>query len=217
MELTWLGHSCFRLRGKDATVITDPPAPSTGYSTGRLSADIVTVSHQHPGHSHVSAVSGNPKVVDGPGEYEIKQTLISGVQTYHDNERGKRLGRNTVYLITLDDIHICHLGDLGDTLESRAQEALDGCDVLLVPVGGGNALNAERAAQVIAQLEPKIVIPMHYATSAYKGTPNEPPLEGVERFCREMGVEPPEPVARLTITQASLPAATQIVLLTYRG
>ena len=217
MELTWLGHSCFRLRGKDATVITDPPAPSTGYSTGRLSADIVTISHKHPGHSHVAAVSGDPKVVDGPGEYEIKQTLISGVQTYHDDERGKRLGRNTVYLITLDDIHICHLGDLGETLDNRAQEALDGCDVLLVPVGGGNALDAARAAEVIAQLEPKIVIPMHYATPAYKGAPNEPPLEGVERFCREMGVEPPEPVAKLSITQASLPAATQIVLLTYRG
>jgi L-ascorbate metabolism protein UlaG (beta-lactamase superfamily) len=218
MELTWLGHSCFRLRGKDATVITDPPAPSTGYSTGRLTADIVTVSHRHPGHSHAAGVAGEPKVVDGPGEYEIKQTLISGVQTYHDNERGKRLGRNTVYLITLDDIHICHLGDLGDKLDNRAQEALEGCDVLLVPVGGGNALNAEQAAQVITQLEPKIVVPMHYLTPAYKGGgPNEPPLEGVERFCREMGVEPPEPGAKLTVTPATLPATTQIVLLNYRG
>ncbi len=217
MELTWLGHSCFRLRGKEATVITDPPAPSTGYSLGRLTADIVTVSHQHLGHSYVSGVGGNPRVVDGPGEYEIKQTLISGVQTYHDSERGNRLGRNTAYLITLDDIHICHLGDLGDKLDSHAQEALDGCDVLLIPVGGGNALNAERAAEVIAQLEPKIVIPMHYATPAYKGGPDEPPLEGVERFCREMGVEPPEPVAKLNVTPATLPAVTQIVLLTYRG
>lgn len=215
MELTWLGHSCFRLRGKDATVVTDPPAPATGYSLSRLSADIVTVSHKHAGHSHVAGVGGEPKVVDGPGEYEIKQVLISGVQTYHDRERGNLLGRNTAYLITIDDIHIAHLGDLGDMLDNRAQEALESCDVLLIPVGGGNALNAEQAAQVIAQLEPRLIIPMHYATPAYKGEGE--PLEGVEKFCREMGVEPPEPVNRLSITPTSLPAETQITLMTYRG
>lgn len=215
MELTWLGHSCFRLRGKDATVLTDPPAPSTGYSIGRISADIITVSHKHPGHSHVGGIGGDPKVVDGPGEYEIKQVLISGVQTYHDNERGKRLGRNTAYLITLDDIHFCHLGDLGDKLDSRAEEALEGCDVLMIPVGGGNALTAEQAAQVVAQLSPRLIIPMHYATPAYK--PAGPPLAGVELFCKEMGVEPPEPVAKLSITTSSLPAETQIALLSYRG
>jgi len=84
MELTWLGHSCFRLRGKDATLITDPPAPSTGYALGRITADIVTLSHDHPGHSYVKGIGGEPRVVDGPGEYEIQQILISGVRTYHD-------------------------------------------------------------------------------------------------------------------------------------
>jgi len=137
------------------------------------------------------------------------------VQTYHDNERGKRLGRNTAYLITLDDIHFCHLGDLGDTLDSRAQEALEGCDVLFVPVGGGAALNAEQACQVIAQLSPRLIIPMHYATPAYKS--DGTPLDGVDKFCKEMGVEPPEPVARLSITTSSLPAETQITLMSYRG
>lgn len=215
MELTWLGHSCFRLRGKDATLITDPPAPSTGYTVGRLSADIITISHHHPGHDYVKAVTGDPKVIDGPGEYEVQQILISGVQTYHDRERGKRLGRNTAYLITMDDVQICHLGDLGEPLNNRAQEALNGADVLLIPVGGGNALNAELALEVIGQIDPRIIIPMHYATPAYSSAGTE--LDPVEKFCREMGVEPGEPVAKLAITRSTLPTEPQVHLLTYRG
>ncbi|HEX8037447.1 MAG TPA: MBL fold metallo-hydrolase [Ktedonobacterales bacterium] len=215
MELTWLGHSCFRLRGKDATLITDPPSPATGYSLGRITADIVTISHPHLGHNYVKGVGGDPKVVEGPGEYEIQQILITGVQTYHDRERGKRLGRNTAYLITMDDVQICHLGDLGDLLDDRSQEALNGADVLLVPVGGGNALDAERAVEVIAQIEPRLIVPMHYATPAYK--PSGEPLDGVDKFCHEMGVEVSDPQPKLVITKATLPTETQVTLLTYRG
>ena len=216
MELTWLGHSCFRLRGKEATLVTDPPAPATGYSIGRPSADIITISHDHPGHSYVKGVSGDvKKVVTGPGEYEIQQILITGVATWHDGERGAVHGRNTAYLITMDDVHICHLGDLGSKLDDHAQEALNGADVLLVPVGGGNALNAEQAAEVITQLEPRLIIPMHYATPAYK--PNGAALDPVEKFLREMGVEAAEPLPKLVITPASLPAEPQVVVLTSRG
>lgn len=215
MELTWLGHSCFRLRGKDATLLTDPPAPSTGYAPGRVTADIITISHHHPGHDYVKIVTGEPKIVDGPGEYEVQQILITGVQTFHDQERGALLGRNTAYLITMDDVQFCHLGDLGAPLDERAQEALNGADVLFVPVGGGNALDAERAAEVIAQLEPRIVVPMHYATPAYK--PNGAALDPIDKFCREMGVEVSEPVGKAVITKTSLPAEPQVLLLTYRG
>ena len=215
MELTWLGHSCFRLRGKDATLVTDPPAPSTGYTVGRLSADIVTVSHQHVGHNYLKALSGEYTVVDGPGEYEIQQVLISGLQTYHDSSRGKLLGRNTAYLITMDEVQFCHLGDLGDTLDDRAQEALSGADVLFIPVGGGNSLDAAKAIEVIAQLEPRLIIPMHYGTPAYK--PHAEALDPVEKFCHEMGVEVSEPVAKATITKASLPSEPQLVLMTYKG
>lgn len=215
MELTWLGHSCFRLRGKDATLLTDPPAPSTGYAPGRVTADIITISHHHPGHDYVKIVAGDPKVVDGPGEYEVQQILITGVQTFHDQERGALLGRNTAYLITMDDVRFCHLGDLGAPLDDRAQEALNGADVLFVPVGGGNSLDAERAAEVIAQLEPRIVVPMHYATPAYK--PNGAALDPVDKFCREMGVEVSDPLSKAVITKTSLPAEPQVLLLTYRG
>jgi L-ascorbate metabolism protein UlaG (beta-lactamase superfamily) len=218
MDLTWLGHSCFRLRGKDATLLTDPPAPSTGYTLGRVSADIVTLSHGHPGHSYIKGVSGDPKIVDGPGEYEIQQILITGVQTYHDRERGKRLGRNTAYLITMDDVQVCHLGDLGDVLDDAAQEALNGADVLLIPVGGGNALDAELAVEVIAQIEPRIIVPMHYATPAYKpARPDGTALDPVDKFCREMGVEVMEPLPKVVITRATLPTEPQVMLLNYRG
>ncbi|WIG57873.1 MAG: hypothetical protein OJF49_000618 [Ktedonobacterales bacterium] len=215
MELSWLGHSCFRLRGKEATLITDPPAPSTGYSLGRISADIVTISHHHPGHDYAKGVGGDPKVVDGPGEYEIEQVLITGVWNYHDNEHGKQHGRNTSYLITMDDVRICHLGDLGDLLDDHAQETLNGADVLLIPVGGGNALDAGKAVEVIAQIEPRIIVPMHYATPAYK--PTEAALDPVEKFCREMGIEVAEPLPKAVITKATLPAEPQVIVLAYRG
>lgn len=216
MELTWLGHSGFRLKGKEATLVTDPPSPATGYSLGRLSADVVTISHNHAGHNYAAGVGDDPKVIDGPGEYEVHGVLISGIQTYHDQERGKRLGRNTAYLITIDDIHVCHLGDLGGPLDEHAQEALSGADVLLIPVGGGNALNAAGAAQVIAQLDARIVVPMHYATAAYKPA-ESPPLDPLEKFLREMSAEGIEPQPKLSVTPASLPAEPQIVVLTNRG
>ncbi len=215
MELTWLGHSCFRLKGKDATLLTDPPSPTTGYALGRITADIVTISHDHPGHNYVTGVGGEPRVVTGPGEYEIEQVLITGVRTFHDRERGKLRGRNTAYLITMDDVHICHLGDLGDRLDEKALGELAHADVLLVPVGGQYTLDAERAAEVIAQLEPRIIVPMHYQTTTYK--PAEAPLDGVEKFCHEMGVEVAEPVSKLVITPSNLPSEPQIVLFNYRG
>jgi L-ascorbate metabolism protein UlaG (beta-lactamase superfamily) len=216
MELTWLGHSCFRLRGKDVTLVTDPPSPSTGYSLGRINADIVTISHDHPGHNYIQATAGKePYIVRGPGEYEIRNVLITGLQTYHDNERGARLGRNTVYLFHMDDLLICHLGDLGHILNAREQEEINGCDVLLLPVGGGNALDAKRAVEVVSQVEPQVIVPMHYATPALK--PSSATLDPVEKFCHEMGVEVAEPLPKLALTRGSLPPEPQVVLLTYRG
>lgn len=216
MELTWLGHSCFRLRGKDVTLVTDPPSPATGYSLGRLNADIVTISHDHPGHNYVQAVAGkDPYIVRGPGEYEIRNVLITGLQTYHDEERGKRLGRNTVYLFHMDDLLICHLGDLGHVLNAKEQEEVNGCDVLLLPVGGGNALDAKRAVEVVSQVEPQVIVPMHYATPALKAAAGA--LEPVEVFLKEMGVEAVEPLPKLNLTRGSLPPEPQVILLTYRG
>lgn len=215
MEITWYGHSCFRLKGKDATVITDPVQPGFGYSFGKVAADIVTVSHHHEGHNYIQGVTGNPYLVQGPGEYEIKEVLITGVDSFHDAEKGKILGHNTIYIIHLDDIAIGHLGDLGAPLSAAQQEEITDVDVLLIPVGGKSTINASQAAEVISQAEPKIIIPMHYATPVTSGK-NEG-LDSVDKFFREMGIEAAEPQPKLSLTKASLPEQPQIIALSYKS
>jgi L-ascorbate metabolism protein UlaG (beta-lactamase superfamily) len=214
MEIFWLGHSCFQLRGKNVTLITDPFTPQQGYSLGKVNAPIVTVSHNHAGHNYVQGVGGNPRVVRGPGEYEISDVLITGVASSHDNKRGQERGRNTIYVIHMDDLVICHLGDLGHTLQEEQLEEVADADILLIPIGGHNTINATQAAEVISQVEPRIVIPMHYRTEAIAGT--RPNLEPLDKFCREMGVEAINPQPKLVVTRSSLPLETQIVILEQR-
>ena len=208
MEISWLGHSCFRLKGKQATVITDPYSPDLGYSLGKLTAQIVTVSHKHPGHSFVEGIGGKPKPVTGPGEYEISNVLIIGIAASHDKEGGKLRGKNTIYLIEIDDISICHLGDLGHALTDEQVEELGKVDVLLVPVGGVSTINATTAAEVVRQLEPSIIVPMHYKTQALNRE-----LEPVETFLKEMGAHDITPQAKLSLTKNNLPLVAQVVLL----
>jgi L-ascorbate metabolism protein UlaG (beta-lactamase superfamily) len=141
MEITFLGHSCFRLKGKQAAIITDPFPPNMGYSLGKPTADIVSISHSHADHAYIKGISGDPKVITGPGEYEINGVMILGVQTYHDNEKGAQRGKNTVYLFEIDEVTICHLGDLGHALTSEQSGKLDTVDVLLVPVGGNTTID----------------------------------------------------------------------------
>jgi L-ascorbate metabolism protein UlaG (beta-lactamase superfamily) len=214
MEITWLGHSCFRIKGSHATVITDPYSPTLGYSLGKPTAHIVTVSHQHDDHAYVEGVQGigggKPKFITGPGEYEVKDVLIIGVATFHDAEKGAKHGKNTVYLIEIDEVSVCHLGDLGHVLTAEQVEEIDNVDVLLLPVGGMYTINAATAAEVVRQLEPKIVIPMHYKTEAISWD-----LDPVEKFLKEMGVTPPEPQPKLSLNRANLPVSPQVVLLDY--
>ncbi len=211
MEITWLGHSCFRLKGKQVTVITDPFSPATGYSLGKASAQIVTISHSHPGHAYIEGISGEPKMIKGPGEYEIADVITLGISTYHDAERGALRGRNTAYLIDVDDVMVCHLGDLGHVLSSEQISKLETVDVLLVPVGGGSTIDATQAAEIVRRLEPKIVIPMHYKTEALKRE-----LATEERFLKEMGVKDIVPQPKLNVNKASLPLTLQVSLLSYK-
>jgi len=203
-----LGHSCFRIKGSHTTVITDPYSPNSGYSLGKQTARIVTISHQHPEHSFVSGIGGEPRQVKGPGEYEIGGVMIVGMPTFHDAEKGKTKGKNTIYLIEIDDITVCHLGDLGHVLTAEQAEELGNIDVLLVPVGGVSTINASKAAEVVRQLEPKIVMPMHYKTLMLKRE-----LEPVDKFLTEMGVKEVTPQPKLSVTKAHLPLTTQVVLL----
>ena len=210
MEISWLGHSCFKLKGRQTTVITDPYSPDLGYSLGKPAAHIVTVSHQHPGHSYIQDIGGEPRLVAGPGEYEINGILITGIATFHDRERGQSRGKNTVYLMEIDEVSVCHLGDLGHVLNDEQVEEIDDVDVLLIPVGGVSTINASVAAEIVRQVEPKAVIPMHYKTEAISRE-----LESVDKFLKEIGVKQIDSQPKLSFTRSNLPISTQVFLLDY--
>jgi L-ascorbate metabolism protein UlaG (beta-lactamase superfamily) len=207
LDVTWLGHGCFRLRGRGSAAVTDPYPPSIGLKLSRLDADLVTVSHPHENHSYTQAVR-DAYEIRGPGEYEVAGISVIGIPTFHDAEKGARHGRNTVYLIEIDDVRVCHLGDLGHALEDSEAEAISAPDVLLVPVGGRNAITAAQAAQVVRQLEPRYVVPMHYAIPGLKLD-----LDPLDRFLKEMGVTAPEPQPKLSIQASSGEYETKVVVL----
>lgn len=192
----------------------DPYSKIAGLDMGRPKADIVTVSHEHPGHSNVGVVKGDPapKVVTGPGEYEISGLFITGVRTYHDGEMGKKLGRNTVYLLESEGMVLAHLGDLGHALTAEQVDLMSSVDVLLVPVGGGNSLGPAQAAEIIAQVEPSLVVPMHYKT-----VPAQEGLETVDHFCKEVGLTEWQPEERLTVRKSDLSESSQVRVLAPRS
>jgi L-ascorbate metabolism protein UlaG (beta-lactamase superfamily) len=214
MEITWYGHSCFRLTERNyATVVTDPyDNKSIGYDALKLRSDIVTVSHDAPGHSNVDAVKGTSHVIDGPGEFEIGGVFITGVQA--DTSTGKKLdaaARNTIYVFDYDGITVAHLGDLKQTPTQSEIESLGTVNVVLVPVGGGGGLNAAKAAEVISLIEPNLVIPMHYSTPASKLS-----LDSLNKFIKEMGLTKPSTQASLKVTRSALPNETHVVVLDYQ-
>jgi L-ascorbate metabolism protein UlaG (beta-lactamase superfamily) len=213
IEITWLGHSCFKIKGKEATVLTDPYDESIGYALGEPKANIVTSSHPHPGHGFISGVGGQPRIVRGPGEYEIAGIFITGIATFHDSTKGSERGKNTVYLIEMDDMRLCHLGDLGHPLTAEQAEEIDSVDVLLVPVGGLSTIDAATAVETVRLLQPRIVIPMHFQTEVLRIQ-----LAPVDRFLREMGIKAGlSAQPKLSINKTGLSEETQVVLLDYRG
>jgi len=210
MEITWLGYSCFRIKGKEITVITDPYPPGLGYSLGRPQANIVTVSHFHPEHSYTQAVSGQYKVIKGPGEYELKDTFITGIATWHDAAEGQKLGKNTVYVLEMEGVTLCHLGDLGHQLSSELVEDVGDIDVLFLPVGGVSTIGGSLAAEIVRRLTPKVAIPMHYKTTTLKKD-----LEPLDKFLKEMGIKEQTSQPKLSISRSNLPASTQVIVLDY--
>lgn len=211
MEIIWLGHSCFRVRGKEATIITDPFEKTLGYPVRKLTANIVTVSHSHPQHSFVEAVGNSPRIISRPGEYEIANVFINGIATFHDASRGEQRGKNTAFLMEIEEVRICHLGDLGHVPTSDQIEQMSHADVLMVPVGGVSTLGAAEAAETISLLDPKLVIPMHFRTEVVKME-----LEPLERFLKEMGLQEASPQPKLNITKSNVPVETKVLVLDYR-
>jgi L-ascorbate metabolism protein UlaG (beta-lactamase superfamily) len=209
LEIAFLGHSAFRLRGKDVTVVTDPYPPTIGFSMGKVTADIVSVSHNSPNHSYVAGVGNDPRRVNGPGEYEIADVLIAGVATSTEPRNGPT---NTAYVFRFDDLAICHLGDLHAKLTDAQVEGIGSIDILFIPVGGGGALEPSEAAEIISQLDPSIIVPMHYRLQG--GTVEG--LQPVDLFCREMGSKDWTPEPKLTVSRSSLPTEGRVVVLEQR-
>lgn len=207
MDLTWYGLSCFRLTERGAaTVVTDPYNGNLGLPSLKLKADILTISHDAPGHNNSEAVAGYGHALTGPGEYEIGGVFVKGVSTPRKDSNDKR---NIIYVIEYDKLTVAHLGDIDKVLTQTQIDALGEVNILLVPVGGGNTLNASQAAELVSMIEPNIVIPMHYQLPNLKLE-----LDAVDRFIKEMGVTDTEPESVLRITSGNLPEETQIVLLT---
>ncbi len=207
-EFRWFGHNCFRIRAREATILTDPVGRKTGYAMSRQTADLVTISHDHPGHANLNAVKPEYQTITGPGEYEMHDVFVTGIRTYHDEAKGAERGYNTIYLIEVEGLVICHLGDLGHTLSEEQAEAMAKVDVLLIPAGGGPVLNPTRAAELVAQIEPRLVIPMQFATAA-----GDKDREDVAGFCRHLGLAVPAAEEKLTLRHSDLTDTLRLVQL----
>lgn len=215
MIITWLGHSAFKLQGKGQsdtiTIVTDPFNPEkTGLKLPRLEAEIVTLSHDHDDHNNSEAVKGNPRILTGVGEYEIKGVFIEGVPSFHDAEKGAKRGSNVIYRFEIEDLSITHLGDLGTELDNKQLESLEGTDILLVPIGGVYTINAAKAVTVINQIEPRIVIPMHYKVPGLKFD-----LDPLESFLKAIAIKPRQE-EKLKISKKDLPQDNmEVVVLSF--
>lgn len=215
MDIYWGGQALFKLKGREATIVVDPFNPEfTGLKLPKdLEADVVLKTHDHGDHNFVEGVErlGEELLVfAGPGEYEIKGAVITGIDSFHDNVGGAQRGLNTIYHVLIDGLNIVHLGDLGQSQLTEEQvQVIDQTDILLIPVGGVYTIEVKQAADIIAQLEPKIIIPMHFG-----GLPGlKFPLEPADKFLKEMGAEGVTPLPKLSITKEKLPEEPQVILL----
>ena len=207
MDITWIAHSCFRLRDNEIVVVTDPFSPSIGFRADTRPASVVTISNTHPSHSDRDSVTGDPQVFDAPGEYEYSGIAVRSVMTSLPPDALQEQ-RNVAHCIQIDGINICHLGDITQPLTTSQIDDLAPIDVLLVPTGGGCTLGVEQVMQMMQDLNPNIVIPMHYNIPGL-----EVSLDGVDTFLRRMGVSDVQPQPRLSITQANITPNTRVVVL----
>ena len=204
MKIAWYGHSCFKLmvkskNGDKITIITDPFTKDYGLTPPRAGADIVLVSHDHNDHNNVKAISGEPFCIDGPGEYDVKRVFIKGIYSFHDTSQGAERGANTIYVIEAEDMKVCHLGDLGEKeLSSNQLDKIGDVDILMIPVGGIYTINGNEAVKIINQIEPKIVIPMHYKVPKLTLK-----LNSLDKFLEEIG-EKGETIEELSIQKKDL-------------
>lgn len=215
-KITWAGQSCFQIsvtasKDNSSDIVIDPFDEKIGLKMPNFSADVLLVSHGHHDHNNVKGVKGSPFLIDNPGEYEKNGVFVQGIDSFHDDVEGKERGRNTIYVIEAEDIRFCHLGDFGQKqLTDEQLDKIGHVDILMIPVGGTFTISSSEALKVIGQIEPKMVIPMHYALPKLKVD-----LDGVDKFLKAMGKNSVQPQEKLTIKASLLPkeGETQIVLL----
>lgn len=214
MNIQYYGHSCFKITTKpagrateDIAIFFDPFDKSVGLRPPQGQADIVFVSHHHFDHDNVSALKGDPIVIDTPGEYAIKGISAIGFESFHDQKEGAEKGRNTIFTIESEEIKVCHLGDLGENLGPDQIEDIE-ADILLIPIGGKFTLDGERAAELIRKIEPNIVIPMHYKINGSLIN-----IDDEKKFCNEVGNCPKEKISKFNIKKKELEGKNMEVIL----
>ncbi len=217
MEIKYIGHSSFRLKGSAGTVITDPYDPAfVGLPFAKTMAEIVTMSHQHEDHNFLEKITGTPNrpeplVFDAPGEYEAHEISLMAIPTYHDDKKGEERGKNLIFVFHIDGVLVAHLGDLGHELNKETLEEIGPVDVLLVPVGGHFTMSPEMAIKTINEISPSIVIPMHYKVEGMKPTFDS--LITVKQFLDKAGFEKVREEDKLKVTKDALPDDTEVVVL----
>lgn len=214
MNIQYYGHSCFKITAKpagrgqeDVNVFIDPFDKSIGLRPPQGQADLVLISHSHAGHNNSEALKGNPSVIDIPGEYSVKGINIVGIGSFHDSNSGQDQGINTIYILEVENIKICHLGDLGTDLTEKQMGEIDGVDILMIPIGGKYTIDAKKAIELVRKLEPKIVIPMHYKIN---GSTKD--IADEKEFCNEIGNCSAEKVSKINIKQKDLEGKSMEVI-----
>lgn len=211
MKLTWFGHAMFLIETGTKRIVTDPYSPEVGYPIPEIEADAVTVSHQHYDHNNVKAVRGKPVVVSSPGQFSLNGTSISGLETFHDELRGSKRGKNVIFRFT-DDITVAHLGDYGEEkLRPETEKFLKSCDALLVPTGGIYTIDPAQAVSLIEALKPRAVIPMHYKTDRLTFE-----LAGIDEFLNLWHGDIVHAGSTIELSANNLPSATTVYVMEYR-
>lgn len=213
MQIIWHGQSCFEIittpaKNSPVKIIIDPFSEEIGLRPPKLEADIALITHSHSDHNNIKAVSGPsassgqaPFLIEGSGEYEIKNIFVQGIHSWHDSSQGKERGENTIYTLESEEIRLCHLGDLGQNeLTEEQLEKIGDVDILMVPVGGVYTISGKEAAGIMSQIEPKIILPMHYHIPKLKIK-----LDGLDKFLKPLGIKSIEPINKLTIKKKDIP------------
>lgn len=215
MNIQYYGHSCFKITTKPAgrgqeeiTVFLDPFSKEIGLRPPQGQADLILVSHDHHDHNNISALKGDPRVLDIPGEYSVFGVNIIGINSFHDNKSGEERGKNTIFILESEEIRICHLGDLGSDLSEKQLEQINGVNILMIPIGGKYTIDGEKAVDIIKKIEPNIIIPMHYKI---KGSNVD--VDDEKKFCSEIGSCPSQKMAKISLKKKDLEEKSMEVIL----